>query len=302
MLLDPENPGDLYSRALRLNAFGNQEVITLGRQSGRRGFCTTCNGQLGDEEFGFRAAVRGFLVPDSGVPQILNVTSVRPAAEGCGDMGVFVPVNTTTDLGSGGGGPDPVSVHGGLMVTAWGFLLPLGVLSARFLRHRPDGMWFVAHRICQVIGYFLAIIGIIVAFNNFGNVFEDGMGPSYRHGIVGLTTMICGFLQIVGGILRPHAPEKGEEKGAGRFAWEIAHKGLGYSAIVLAYAAIYLGAEVAGIKRDTFKGAFYATLGFAGVATFVFLVDKLTYPNIDVPEATEQSKGEKVLEDESVEA
>lgn len=277
--MDPtEESNGLYSRALRLNDAGNQMAISLARRSGQRGFCSTCTTELDNQAEGFRAAIRGVIVPNSGVPATVDVIEVLPAGDGCGlNMTMFVPENVTTELGGSNGamGIDPVTLHGSLMSTAWGFLLPTGVLSARFLRHRSGGLWFMAHRICNTVGYLVAIAGIIVAFRNFGNVFEDGMGPSYRHGIIGLTTMACGFLQILAGVLRPHLPEDEKEaKSTIRFVWEIGHKALGYSTIVIAYATLWFGAEVAGIQQDTFRGVFYSTLAYAGVLSAALVADK----------------------------
>jgi len=295
MLMDPpEGSGQMFARALRLDETGNTKVLDLARRTGRSGGCTTCTAELGSQVDGFRATVRGFLVPDSGVPQTLQVTEVLASSVGCGND-TFVPGNVTFEVGSGGG-ISPVSLHGGLMVTAWGFLLPTGVLSAVLLRHRPDGLWFQMHRSIQIIGFFLSIVGIIVAFRNFGNVFEREVGPSYRHAVIGLTTMICGFLQVLGGALRPHAPEEGEEKTTIRFVWEIMHKFMGYSAIILAYGTIYLGSVVAGIKRDAFFGVFIATLVYAGVVGCAFLVDKFTFkpPPADELKKGGMTKGEKM--------
>ena len=292
MLLDPES-GGTFARAFRLNAKGNEMAIQLARQTGRRGFCTTCTQEIATQEEGFRATVRGFIVPDSGVPMLLNVTQVLSSSVGCGgDM--FIPLNTTTEIGAGGDGIDPISLHGGIMVTAWGFMLPTGVLSAALLRHRPNGFWFIVHRVLQTGGFLLAIGGIVVAFRNFGNVYEDAMGPSYRHGVIGLTTMVCGFMQMVAGITRPHAPEEGEEKTTLRMIWEYGHKGLGYSTIVIAYATIYFGAEVAGLHRDAFFRAFYAAVAFFGVAAVAMLVDKFViYKAPEGEEKGAMTKGEK---------
>jgi uncharacterized membrane protein len=110
--------------------------------------------------------------------------------------------------------------------------------------------------------------------------FTDREGPSFRHGVMGVTTMSLGILQAIGGILRPHIPEQEREKERKRIVWEILHKCTGYALVGLAYATIYFGAEVAGAKKQTFKGVFYATLIFAGVVIVAMLYDKFTYKDL----------------------
>eukprot|EP00549_Striatella_unipunctata_P023812 CAMPEP_0118718070 /NCGR_PEP_ID=MMETSP0800-20121206/28575_1 /TAXON_ID=210618 ORGANISM="Striatella unipunctata, Strain CCMP2910" /NCGR_SAMPLE_ID=MMETSP0800 /ASSEMBLY_ACC=CAM_ASM_000638 /LENGTH=331 /DNA_ID=CAMNT_0006625007 /DNA_START=411 /DNA_END=1406 /DNA_ORIENTATION=+ len=304
MLLDPQfvgnGTGNRYGRALRLNADGNEQVLRVARPVGERGYCSSCTGPSGSIDEGFRATVYGFLVPNSGSPPTLNVTEVRATTGECGDE-MFIP-NVDQISVVLGGGNSAVKAHGGFMVTAWGFILPFGVISARFLRHRPDGLWFKIHMGCQILGYALACIGLIVAFANFGNVFEDGMGASFRHAVCGLVTMICGLLQVINGLNRPHAPqpkgkddndEEEEEEGEGktkiRFVWEILHKATGYSTIVLAYVTIYFGSEVAGVDKDTFRGVFYGTLVFAALASMAAIMDKLMF-NTKQEEEEEQQQ------------
>lgn len=107
--------------------------------------------------------------------------------------------------------------------------------------------------------------------------FTDGEGPSFRHGVMGVTTISLGILQAIGGILRPHLPDNGEGKETKRIVWEILHKSSGYAIVGLAYATIYFGAEVAGTKMQTFKGVFYSTFAFVGVVIIAMLYDKFTY-------------------------
>jgi hypothetical protein len=276
ILVDPEEGSNSdYGRAFKLDSEGNSRVLSLARDIGN---CGTCSSS-GSQTRGFRATVVGTIVPDSGMPPLLQVQELRSNDQPCTEAegGQFSPVNITFDSGNlGGDGIDTVALHGGLMATAWGFVLPLGVLSSRFLRHRPGGLWFVLHRILNLLGVALTIGGIIVAFVSFDNVFTDGMGPSCNHGVIGLTTMTLGILQAVNGILRPHTPEEDEQKEKKRFIWELLHKCTGYATLALAYTTIYYGAQVAGSKKqDTFMGVFYATFAFAGVVAIVMRGDKL---------------------------
>mmetsp|Transcript_20518 Transcript_20518/g.47463 ORF Transcript_20518/g.47463 Transcript_20518/m.47463 type:complete len:208 (-) Transcript_20518:214-837(-) len=167
------------------------------------------------------------------------------------------------------GGVEAFEIHGGFMVLAWGFFLPLGVLSARLLRHRPE--WFYFHCFCQVMGYLLALVGLTVAFAAFGNIFTDPTtkNDGYRHGAMGLTTMVFGFSQLINGTFRPVV-----DKQPLRGRWEIIHKILGYSTIILAFVTMYLGVRMAG---GAFYGAFGTSLGFCVAAAIVLIIDKRRY-------------------------
>eukprot|EP01129_Flabellula_baltica_P016241 TRINITY_DN8562_c0_g1_i1.p1 TRINITY_DN8562_c0_g1~~TRINITY_DN8562_c0_g1_i1.p1 ORF type:complete len:250 (+),score=35.30 TRINITY_DN8562_c0_g1_i1:80-829(+) len=59
---------------------------------------------------------------------------------------------------------DWLFIHGVIMFTAWVFIIPIGVLCARYLRDSPAALWFRIHRISQPAGYILAIVGVLVVF------------------------------------------------------------------------------------------------------------------------------------------
>lgn len=164
-------------------------------------------------------------------------------------------------------GVDALSVHGGIMLTAWGFLLPIGVLSSRFMRHR-DPFWFLLHRTVNGITVFLTIVGVIVAFTYFGNVFVKH-GPEdagYRHGALGMSVMVLCLLNVLGGLLRPGA------ESSRRGMWSILHKLLGYLTTICAYANLYLGAQLAG--GNPYMGVWIFSLVFAVLVALVMMGDK----------------------------
>lgn len=47
--------------------------------------------------------------------------------------------------------------------------------------------------------------------------------------------LIMASVQVMGGILRPHAPEPGEEKKPGRFAWEMGHRVMGITLLACGF-------------------------------------------------------------------
>ena len=131
------------------------------------------------------------------------------------------------------------------MVVSWGFLLPLGVILARGLRTNArqlggQPIWFQSHRIIQSLGWALQLAG-------FGCILglKNGKHFTEPHEILGLTVTIIGSLQPINAQLRHlkcigHASPDGK-KTVGRTAWEFLHKGLGYSAVAMGIANIFVG-------------------------------------------------------------
>ena len=131
------------------------------------------------------------------------------------------------------------------MVVSWGLLLPLGVIWARGLRTNArqlggQPIWFQGHRIIQSLGWALQLAG-------FGCILglKNGKHFTAPHEILGLTVTIIGSLQPINAQLRHlkcigHASPDGS-KSAARRAWEFLHKGLGYSAVIMGIANIFVG-------------------------------------------------------------
>jgi hypothetical protein len=109
----------------------------------------------------------------------------------------------------------------------------------------------------KVSGLLLSLFGLIAIIvtvdkNNFGEHLwqrpddptSSGFSDAKTHGTLGLTIMVVGFQQPLLAMLRPHPPKDGERKESGRLMWEVAHKSLGYGALLLAICQIYGGFDV----------------------------------------------------------
>lgn len=79
-------------------------------------------------------------------PATVAVTEIFPSATGCSAMGgPTIPNSTITE--SSNNLSQFYVIHGALMLSSWGFLLPLGVLLARFFKFRgSNAIWFKLHR------------------------------------------------------------------------------------------------------------------------------------------------------------
>ena len=121
----------------------------------------------------------------SGKLPTLAVESVQNASVGC-PGGATVPAAGDLDCTSGEDQPY-IAAHGTLMMLGWGIMLPTGVISARFLKHRPNALWFKMHRGLQISGLCIALIGWIIAMARF-DVFSAGpkKNTSFIHGTLGM--------------------------------------------------------------------------------------------------------------------
>lgn len=311
VLLDPKPDQMLFTRGFQLDNAGKATIITLARNTGRRGSCSTCAG-MGDLGTGFRAVMDAEIVDlneGSGIPPTISVIDAQAShdlSNACietynmTDISmVFADSNQTigiiTDPSSG---RTPLQrqqvVHGCLMLIGWGFLLPSGALFARFFKHRPDGLWFKIHRFCEIAGLLFAIIGWIVALRNF-QVFADKGYSNYRHGILGMVTMCLGLLQPINAVFRPAAPKEGQERSKSRLIWEIVHKSLGYMALILAIATISLGTTILPSVDDQKKFQIAYGVGAGGV--FLFLIVALNYDKSSFPKSR-RSKDDVDIEKE----
>lgn len=261
MLVETPNEANLHCRAFELDSTGNYMVLQLARSTGERGFCETCTGGSGSQVRGFRATVFGKIRDPTGTPPLkLEVTRVESASVACPN-GAFVPTQINCD--SGDFLPFFAS-HGSLMLISWGFLLPFGVLAARFLRKEENALWFKIHRLVQPLGLLLALTGWIVAFASPFDVLGSGIyDAQFAHGLLGTIVMILGTLQPINAYFRPHLPENEEETPSReRRMWEIAHKSTGYIAVVAGIVNCFIGMALSGKFEDYFFIALVASVSF----------------------------------------
>lgn len=177
---------------------------------------------------------------------------------------------------------DPwVAWHARAMVLAWGLLLPLGALAARYLKIAPGQdwpreldhpLWWHLHRALQYGGLTLAAVGVLLVWP--GAAASPG-GPAGAapgstvaalqlpfdsvglHGTLGWCVMALGAIQLASGWLRG---SKGGPTGRSmrgdhydmslrRRLFERMHKSLGWLSVALAVTVIGLGLYAADAPR-----------------------------------------------------
>ncbi|KAF8409685.1 hypothetical protein HHK36_005764 [Tetracentron sinense] len=141
------------------------------------------------------------------------------------------------------------TVHGIVNGVSWGFLLPMGAVTARYLRHIQSlgPSWFYAHSIIQLSAFLLGSVGFAIGLR------LGEMSPGVVYGIhrnLGLAAFCLGSLQTLALLFRPRTTHKF------RKYWKSYHHFVGYACVVLGVVNVFQGFEVIGSSRS------YAMLGY----------------------------------------
>jgi len=150
------------------------------------------------------------------------------------------------------------------MSLSWGLLLPLAVILANRTRQiGPIGRWFKYHKHLARTGWTFQTVGLICGIF-YCEIYSRHFG--YFHTIFGVIIAIAGFLQPVSAVMRPHPPKDGwvNGKSAGRIAFEVYHKGVGWSATVCGMVNVFLGATLA-LNINLQDAAAYLPMAIGGV-------------------------------------
>ncbi len=147
--------------------------------------------------------------------------------------------------------PEPLWlwVHALANLGAWGLMLPLGVLIARFYKvgrrqNWPTEVhnmtWWFWHQVLQYAGLGSFVIALLAV------VYENrGLHLSSLHGKLGLLLVVLALHQFVSAMLRGDT-EDHYTMNLRRLVFEFAHKTVGYAALALAPIVIVLGFDLAG--------------------------------------------------------
>ncbi len=147
-----------------------------------------------------------------------------------------------------------VAWHGRVMTLAWGIMVPLGVLAARYFKVLPgqdwprqldNQVWWVTHRVMQYGAVALTLLGLFLILQDR----QDHAGSTI-HRLLGYTILVIAALQVTGGLLRGGKGGPTDRTGGAsdhfemtrrRIAFEVIHKALGYSALLLTVSTVVTG-------------------------------------------------------------
>lgn len=152
--------------------------------------------------------------------------------------------------------------HARCMVLAWGVLLPLGALAARYFKVTPaqrwpdeldNKLWWHAHRACQWGGVGVMSLGLVLAW---GRGLQAGAAAG-AHAQAGWVLAALGWLQACSGWARgskggpTDAVLRGDhyDMTPRRRLFERMHKSLGWLALGASIAVIALGLAAADAPR-----------------------------------------------------
>jgi hypothetical protein len=152
---------------------------------------------------------------------------------------------------------EAVAWHGRLMVAAWAFMVPLGVLAARFFKILPgqdwprqldSRLWWNTHRSLHYLAGALTLGGVVLILSGLAR-----LGGSGAHALFGWAVVALALGQFLGGWFRgskggptepaPDGSLRGDhyDMTPRRLAFEYLHKSGGYLALVVAACAIVSG-------------------------------------------------------------
>lgn len=152
--------------------------------------------------------------------------------------------------------------HGRLMVFAWGVMVPVSILLARYFKVMPGQrfpqeldrkFWWHGHRALGYAAAGLTALGLALVMDGAGPV-----GPARDvHGGMGWTLVLLVLAQIAGGHLRgskggpTDACRHGDhyDMTPRRIVFERVHKSLGVLALALAWLTLLLGLHITDAPR-----------------------------------------------------
>eukprot|EP00245_Coleochaete_scutata_P017234 TRINITY_DN834_c0_g4_i1.p1 TRINITY_DN834_c0_g4~~TRINITY_DN834_c0_g4_i1.p1 ORF type:complete len:1008 (-),score=127.44 TRINITY_DN834_c0_g4_i1:889-3912(-) len=125
------------------------------------------------------------------------------------------------------------NVHGIINALAWGILIPVGAMLARYAK-AYDPAWFYAHVTVQTLGFLLGVAGF-----SSGIVLRNRSTTDHStHLALAALILALSLLQVLVSVLRPKKDSKN------RWVWNACHHWTGRVVIVLAIVNIYVGLQI----------------------------------------------------------
>ncbi|RYR24065.1 hypothetical protein Ahy_B02g057563 [Arachis hypogaea] len=129
--------------------------------------------------------------------------------------------------------------HGIVGIIGWGLILPMGVIIARYFRHK-DPQWFYLHAAIQFVGFTFGLVTIILGLQLYTKM--NAHIPAHRG--IGIFVFVLSILQILALFLRPNKDSNI------RRIWNLYHNWFGRLAMLFATMNIVLGIQAAGAGKE----------------------------------------------------
>ncbi|CAA7038440.1 unnamed protein product [Microthlaspi erraticum] len=124
--------------------------------------------------------------------------------------------------------------HGVMAILGWGFLLPLGAMLARYLRHK-DPLWYYLHIGIQFTGFIFGLTAVILGIRLYNKIQPDI--PAHRG--IGIFLLVLSILQVLAFFARPQKETKM------RRYWNWYHHWIGRISLFFGAVNIVLGIRMA---------------------------------------------------------
>ncbi|KAJ0255647.1 Cytochrome b561 and DOMON domain-containing protein [Hirschfeldia incana] len=148
--------------------------------------------------------------------------------------------------------------HGVIAIIGWGFLLPLGAILARYLRHR-DPLWYYLHICIQFTGFIFGLAAVILGVRLYSWIQPD----IHAHRGIGIFLLVLSILQVLAFFVRPHKETKM------RRHWNRYHHWIGRISLFFGAVNIVLGICMADSGEEGWKIGYGLVLS---VTLLAFLV------------------------------
>ncbi|KMT02415.1 hypothetical protein BVRB_9g204760 [Beta vulgaris subsp. vulgaris] len=140
-------------------------------------------------------------------------------------------------------------IHGVMNAISWGVMLPIGIVTSRYLRHIEalGPTWFYVHAGMQLSGFFIGSIGFAIGMR----LGELSPGKVYGlHRKLGIIAVCLGSLQTLALLFRPKTTNKY------RKYWKSYHHFVGYACVVIGVINVFQGFEAIEANRSYAKLAY----------------------------------------------
>ncbi|KAL7592065.1 hypothetical protein Lser_V15G34864 [Lactuca serriola] len=179
----------------------------------------------------------------------------------------FISGQTTSGGRVGGSLVRRRNTHGVLNAVSWGVMMPMGAMTARYLKVFKVGnpAWFYIHAACQTSAYIVGVAGWATGLKLGG----DSTGITFEsHRNIGIILFSLGTLQVFALLLRPKPDNKY------RIYWNVYHHGLGYAVIALSIVNVYKGLDILDPEKK-WKNAYTGIL--IGLGVVAVLLEAFTW-------------------------
>ncbi|XP_060185211.1 cytochrome b561 and DOMON domain-containing protein At5g47530-like [Lycium barbarum] len=199
--------------------------------------------------------------PLSGDSPAMHDTSIAHA-QSAGLLSLLSGQSRTTTKGASSS-LNKKNFHGLLNAVSWGIMMPIGILFARYLKVFSDPAWFYLHSIWQITAYVIGVAGWAIGLQ----LGSESHGIQYTaHRTIGIVLFSLATLQATAILLRPKRDHKH------RIYWNIYHRSVGYSIVVLGIINIFKGLNILKPEKK-WETSYIATLvGLGIIAAFLEVI------------------------------